>query len=186
MMVSTKFLLLLGPSGVGKSTIIRGLRLLDNRFSYIAPYTTRRLRPGESDKIPVSDVDFDILERRGMFLTVNHLYGVRYGTPREPIEAAFRNNLFPVLDWPLNQLQVMEENYPGRILPVYLTPPSIDALQQRLSDGRDPSAARLTAGVSELLSVSQAPHSIRYKVINYDGMADATVQEVYRIYMSSL
>ena len=42
-----KFLLLLGVSGVGKSTIIRKLLAMDERFVYISPYITRQLREGE-------------------------------------------------------------------------------------------------------------------------------------------
>jgi len=67
----TKFLLLLGVSGVGKSTIIEALRKIDNRFVYISPYITRMLRDGEKDKIFVADSAMDETNKRGEFLVVN-------------------------------------------------------------------------------------------------------------------
>ncbi|HBD04983.1 TPA: hypothetical protein DCZ32_00830, partial [Candidatus Uhrbacteria bacterium] len=57
--VMSKLLLLLGPSGVGKSAIIDELSKLDSRFVYISPYMTRPLRQGERNKIAVSDEQMD-------------------------------------------------------------------------------------------------------------------------------
>ncbi|MBU4010588.1 MAG: guanylate kinase, partial [Proteobacteria bacterium] len=61
----SKFLLLLGVSGVGKSTLIRELKRLDERFIYISPYMTRPLREGESDKIEVSNEEMDLMISKG-------------------------------------------------------------------------------------------------------------------------
>ncbi|MBI2459148.1 MAG: hypothetical protein HYV53_01175 [Parcubacteria group bacterium] len=60
----SKFLLLLGPSGVGKSAIIDELSKFDNRFVYISPYMTRPLRLGEKNKVAVSDEQMDEMWRR--------------------------------------------------------------------------------------------------------------------------
>src|SRR5947209_6820937 len=78
------FVLLLGSSSVGKSTIIRGLD--NNFFTYISPYITRPLREEERDKIAIGDDEFDSLAQDGMFVYINHLYGVRYGTPLVTIQ----------------------------------------------------------------------------------------------------
>lgn len=62
---STKLLLLLGPSGVGKSSIIRELQATDARFVYVTPYTSRVLRPEETDKVHVTADQMDELEKNG-------------------------------------------------------------------------------------------------------------------------
>lgn len=87
-MQQTKFLLLLGPSGVGKSTIIRDMQAMDSRFVYISPYITRSLRKGEQDKIQISNQEMDERAARGEFLVINSFYGIRYATPNDSIERA--------------------------------------------------------------------------------------------------
>lgn len=147
----SKFLLLLGPSGVGKSMIIKELIKLDNKFIYISPYITRSLREGEKDKISVSDLEIDEMQNRGELLVINPLYGVRYATPRTPIVKALSEELFPVLDWPIDHIQVMTEAFPGKLYIVYIAPPSIQVLAQRLAkDGRDLNGDRLKSACKEL------------------------------------
>lgn len=84
------FTLLLGPSTVGKSTLIRAMNAASgDRFKYISPFTTRPLREGEQDKISVSDEEFDEMQLSGVFVYVNPLYGVRYGTSRTNSHSRF-------------------------------------------------------------------------------------------------
>jgi len=77
-----KLLLLLGPSGVGKSTIIKDMLARDRRFVYVTPYMTRPLRKGETDKISISDAELDTMIAGNQFWSVNTLYGVRYASPK--------------------------------------------------------------------------------------------------------
>lgn len=163
--MDTKFLLLLGVSGVGKSTVIRELRSLDPRFEYVSPYTTRQLRDGETDKIHVSDEVMDRMESTGEFVVVNNLYGVRYGTPREPIVTSLQRGSFPILDWPIQKLKIMQELFPLYV--VYITPPSIEKLTRRLNiDGRDNNGSRLSNALAELK---------RFQKGEFEGMCDISV-----------
>lgn len=147
----SKFLLLLGPSGVGKSMIIQELIKLDNRFTYISPYITRSLRDGEKDKISVSDLEIDNMNERGELLVINPLYGIRYATPRKPIIKALSEELFPVLDWPIDRMHIMIKAFPEKLYSVYIIPPSIEILSQRLSkDKRDLNGDRLESARIEL------------------------------------
>ncbi|HBD05741.1 TPA: hypothetical protein DCZ32_04765 [Candidatus Uhrbacteria bacterium] len=147
-----KFLLITGPSGVGKSAIIDELSKLDSRFVYISPYMTRPIRLGEKNKIAVSDEQMDEMWRRGELLAVNKLYGgIRYGTPRSPIIGALAIGSFPVLDWPIDRLEIMKQAFPDRLFIVYVSPPSIDILHQRLKkDGRDTDGTRLANAKQEI------------------------------------
>src|SRR3990172_3957019 len=81
----TKIMAVAGPSGVGKTSLVRALIAIDRRFRYIQPYTTRALRVGETEKIHVSREDLAHLRHQGKLLMVNQLYGALYGTPREPL-----------------------------------------------------------------------------------------------------
>lgn len=102
------FVLLLGPSSVGKSTLISALNeITDDRFVYVNPYTTRDARIND-DKIAVADEEFDRLEQAGIFIQVNHLYGARYGPPLANIHTALTAGKIPVLDFPLDKIGELE------------------------------------------------------------------------------
>ena len=186
--MQTKFLLLLGPSGVGKTSIIQRLRQLDGRFVYISPYITRKLRKGETDKVPVSGRKLDKLVRDGKILVVNQLYDIRYATPREPIEQAFEAERFPLLDWPVDRLDVMEQHFPDRLFKVYV---EIDpeTLRQRLAlDKRDLTQSRLTAGLAELKRLAGGEYDslIEYRIVNPAGEIDAVAQKIYEQYLLAI
>jgi guanylate kinase len=184
----TKFLLLLGPSGVGKTSIIQWLRQLDDRFVYISPYITRKLRKGETDKVSVSSKKLDKLVRDGKILVVNQLYDIRYATPREPIEQAFEAEKFPLLDWPVERLDVMEQHFPGRLFKVYIeTNP--ETLQQRLAaDRRDPTQSRLTTGLAELGRLARGEYDplIDYRIVNPTGEVDVVARTIYKQYLLAI
>lgn len=178
-------LLLLGPTGVGKSTVVRHLEFLDSRFRYIRPFTTRALRPAETDKVFVTDSEMDLLWQEGRLLVVNSLYGVRYGTPRSPIEEAFRGKLFPVIDWPIQQIQIMNEAYSGQLLRVYIKPPDFDTLRQRLCERND-FDSRVTVAQQELESL-EAEHfkgNIDLIVQNDSNLSENTASIILSHYLS--
>jgi len=185
---SQKFLLLLGPSGVGKSAIMKELRLMDSRFTYISPLMTRALRLGETDKVPVNDAELDEMERQGKFLAVNRLYGIRYATPMEPIEKAFREGSFPLLDWPVQNIKVMLEAFSGRTFTVYIVPPDFATLERHLADGRDLDRARYEAGVNELQGYYAGTYHdvVNYRVVNPEQEARKTAEKIYDMYLTAI
>lgn len=188
-MRQTKFLLLLGPSGVGKTTIIKRLCKRDNRFIYISPYVTRPLREGETDKISISDSEMDDMEARQEFLVVNPIYGIRYGTPHRPIEKALRDEQFPLLDWPVNRIGVVEASFANRLFVVYISPPSLGALRARLSkDGRDHNGKRYQAGESELNRYWRGEYDLfcNLKIVSCEDAADEIAEQIYGAYLTDI
>src|SRR4051812_7158198 len=84
-------LVLSSPSGAGKSTIARMLLAADDRIGMSVSATTRAIRAGEIDGKDYHFVDearFEQMVAEGEFLEWAHVFGRRYGTPREPVEAA--------------------------------------------------------------------------------------------------
>ena len=80
-----------GPSGVGKDTLIQRLRELDSSLQYSISYTTRRPRQGEVDGVNyffVSRERFEELIARGFFLEHATYNGNYYGTPVDAAEQA--------------------------------------------------------------------------------------------------
>jgi guanylate kinase len=186
--LETKFLLLLGPSGVGKSTIIWALREMDDRYVYISPYTNRPLREGEADKVNISDAEMDRIMAAGELLVVNEKFNWRYATPRGTILDAFAAHNYPLLDWPVDRLGIMQEAFGDRLCVVYVAPPSIAELEVRLgNDGRDSDGTRLRAAEAELESyyVGEFSPFCDLEVVS-DGDIKELAVKIHAAYLGSL
>lgn len=168
---SLTFTLLLGPSAVGKSSIISTLQeLSDNKFSYITPYMTRVLRTDETDKISVSHEQFEELKASGTFLAVNDLYDCRYGTPGALVEKAFDEGKMPILDFPLQEMRSLTQSAYD-LLGLYIFPTSISSWKERMIQTGRNNPSRMSAGVEELTQLARAyqPHpDIDYSFLNSD------------------
>lgn len=172
-------ILLMGPSGVGKTEVIHALAKKDVRFEYVRPWTTRHLRPGEADKKHVTTEELAAAETAGHFLTVTHVFGTSYGTPIQPITSSLEANRFPTLDWPIARIGVMEAAFPFRLLRCYVLPPDDQVLALRLT-GREGAEARLQEGVEELRAVRGGAYAdhIDLLVTNEDGMVDLVAETI--------
>lgn len=181
----SKFLVLLGPSGVGKSSIIEELLRLDSRFIYISPFMTRPLRKGEKNKISISGEEMDEMWNRGELLVINELYGIRYATPQLPIMQALTEGNFPVLDWPISRIEVMIQAFPNQLCVVYISPPSIESLQQRLvKDGRDIDGHRLRSARDELETHRQTLNSaIDFEIVSEENQVPEIARAIYAKYL---
>ena len=145
------------PSGAGKSTISRRLLAEDDRISMSVSATTRPMRPGEVDG---KDYHFVDLERfremvsTGEFLEWAHVFGNRYGTPRQHVEntlAEGRDVLFDI-DW--QGAQQLYQQMGGDVVRVFILPPSITELEHRLrsrgTDSEEVIQGRMDRAVSEI------------------------------------
>ncbi len=129
----TGFLLILsGPSGVGKDTVANALR---KRYSFSCPksYTTRspRQMPDDTNYIFVTESEFD--NRVPDMIAVTKSHGKRYGISRSELERDLRSgsNIIKVID--ISGADEMKTLYGNACLTIFLLPPSIDVLMERLS-----------------------------------------------------
>jgi guanylate kinase len=145
-----RFILILGPSGTGKSTIIKRLLAENPRLVYVTPYTDRPPRTGENFKISITKDEFTKMEQSGKFTAVNHYFTYRYGTPTDTIETALNDGNIPILDMILSGVEKFKE-YKNILYCIYIKPPSLKTLQERLlNDGRDITGQRFKEGKEEL------------------------------------
>lgn len=178
------FILLLGSSAVGKTSIIKELnKISENKYNYISPYTTRPLRKREKDKISVTDEQFDKLENSGLFVNVNHLYGVRYGTPISSILDSLSNNKIPILDYPLNKVDTLiRPEYD--LLNIYIFPPTINTLLERMNRTSRNDSSRINVALEELsmLNSSRTPNpNIHYSIINENNSINKSAREIQNL-----
>ena len=145
-------LVLVAPSGAGKTSVSRALLEQEEALSLSISATTRAPRPGEVEGVHYhfrTPEQFEAMERAGEMLESATVYGRRYGTPRAPVLealAAGRDVLFDV-DWQGHRL--IRAALPDDVVGVFLLPPSLPELERRLRGrGQDSDAeiARRSAG----------------------------------------
>jgi guanylate kinase len=129
-------LVLSSPSGAGKTTMSKRLLANDPQIGMSVSATTRPPRVGEIDGQDyhfVSQDQFDHMVTMGQFLEWATVFGNRYGTPRGPVETALsegRDILFDI-DWQGTQ-QLRQSQAGGDLVSIFLLPPSLEELEQRL------------------------------------------------------
>jgi guanylate kinase len=123
------------PSGAGKTTLSRMLVKETPDLQMSVSATTRAMRPGEVDGRDYFFIDqprFDAMIKTGELLEWAKVFDNSYGTPRKPVEdalAAGKDVLFDI-DW--QGTQQLRDRQANDVVSVFILPPSVQALEQRL------------------------------------------------------
>jgi len=159
--VPARLTVLSGPSGVGKSTVVAGLRKECPEIWLSVSVTTRAPRPGEVDGREyhfVSDPDFDRMLASGELLEWATFAGNRYGTPRAPLAEKLAEGVPSLLEIDLAGARQVRSAAPEALL-VFLAPPSWEELVRRLTGrGTEPPGViqrRLEAARVELAAENE-------------------------------
>jgi guanylate kinase len=131
-----RLVVLAGPSGVGKSSVVHELRNLYPDLWFSVSATTRAQRPGEQEGVDyhfVTADDFDRMIKNDELLEWAEIHrGIhRSGTPREPIEQRLAAGLPALVEVDLAGARNLRRAMPEAFL-VFLSPPNWDALVERL------------------------------------------------------
>ena len=128
-------LVLSSPSGAGKTTISRELLKREPGLAMSVSATTRRPRPGEVDGRDYffkSDAEFAAMVKKGEFLEHAKVFDNFYGTPRAPVEAALKSGHDVLFDVDWQGTQKLKESARADLASVFILPPSLAELEQRL------------------------------------------------------
>jgi len=137
-------LVISGPSGVGKTTIVRALRDRLPDVSFSVSGTTRPRTAGEEDGADYHFLSAEEFQRRvdaGDFLEHAEFAGNRYGTLRAPVEADLAKGRIVILDIDV-QGGIQVKKAAPEALSIFILPPDEESLLRRLRErGRDDEAA---------------------------------------------
>ena len=145
-----------GPSGVGKGTLIRSLREAMPELQLSVSATTRLPRPGESQGIDyhfMSPEEFERHVRDGDFVEHADYASARYGTLRSELETRMASGAPVVLEIEVQGARQVRRTMPEAVQ-VFIAPPSVEALRARLvgrgTDAPEQVEARLRTAEDEL------------------------------------
>lgn len=163
-------LVISGPSGTGKGTLIKLLMEQDPTLVFSVSATTRAPREGEIDGVHyhfVSDEEYDRLVAEGAFVEYANVHGKRYGTLRSEVYDRLEKGENVVLDIDVQGALNVIANEKEKVS-IFLLPPSMKELRRRLTDRGTETPEQIETRLHNAIwEITQKDH-YEYKVINDD------------------
>ena len=162
-----------GPSGAGKDTVIRAALAQDDSLATVVTVKTRPPRPGEIDgvhQVFLSEAEFDEWLRDDRFLEHAHVYDHRSGVPRDAVDALLRDGKIVILRTDVQGARTLKRRVADPLLVFITAPPDALArrMQERAGDSPDEIAKRLRAAQAEIAEADW----FDVVIVNEDGRQD--------------
>ena len=178
--------ILSSPSGAGKTSIARALVEENKNFLFSVSATTRKSRPGEINGREYHFLTVNEFRKRindGQFLEHAKVFGNLYGTPLEPVMRSINDgkDLIFDVDWQGGK-QIRSSSLNKFVISIFILPPSIKALQERLmkraQDSSETVKDRMTKSIGEIM------HWKEYDYVIVNNNFEQTLHEVKSIITS--
>jgi guanylate kinase len=161
------------PSGAGKTSLVAALLQQLNNITVSVSHTTRVPRPGERDGVNYHFTDreqFNQRRRRGDFLEWAEVHGNYYGTSKQWVDDTLATGSDVVLEIDYQGAEQIRALYPEAVS-VFILPPSLAALRQRLDGRGQDSVAVIETRVAAAQAEMRHYAAADYLIINDDFAA---------------
>ena len=184
-MQAAKLIVLTGPSGVGKGTLVRSLLQRHRELHLSVSATTRTSRPGEiegKDYYFLSREQFEDMIQAGELLEWAEYAGNYYGTLRSSVEKRLAQGKSVVLEVEVVGARKIQQSFPDA-LRIFILPPSMQQLERRLrsrgNDSEEAVARRLECAHLEIA----AQDEFDQQIVNHD--LETALQEIEAVIFST-
>ncbi len=173
-----------GPSGVGKDTIISELKQRNPgaHRHYVVTCTTRPRRPNEVDGVDyhfLTAEAFESLRERGELLEANEVHGNWYGTPRDQVARALADGRDAVLKIDVQGARAVRRAVDDALL-IFVVPPSLEALAERLEGRSTETREQLRRRHQDAAGELARQVDFDHVVVNETGQVARTAAEIER------
>ncbi len=172
-----------GPSGTGKGTIAKEILKRDPNIKFSVSVTTRKPRPTEKEGVDyyfVTNEQYDeFLAQDAFYEHVDSQYGDRYGTLRSEVDSFINVGQDVLFDMDWLGARQMKEKAKDDVVTIYLLPPSIKELRQRLENRGTDSKELIDKRMALILDKMSHWDEFDYVIVNVD--IEETVTKVQKI-----
>ena len=181
-----RLIVLCGPAGVGKGTVLGRVREQHPEIWLSVSATTRQPRPGEVDGVNyffMPEQEFLDKEAAGEFLETADVFGLaHYGTPVKPVVEHLERNIPVILEIDIQGARSVKQRAGElgiEVMTVFIAPPSFDELERRLI-GRGTETPEQQAKRLETAKIELAAESEFDKVI-VNNVVDEAADELWNL-----
>lgn len=172
-----------GPSGVGKGTIVKEILKRDSNIKFSVSVTTRAKREGEVEGVDyyfISDEKYNqYLKEDAFYECVDSQYGSRYGTLRSEVDSFLNVGEDVLFDMDWVGARQMRQKAPDDVVTIYLLPPSIHDLRERLEKRATDSKEQIDKRMNMVLDKMSHWKEFDYVIVNVD--VEETIKKVQKI-----
>ena len=176
-----------GPSGAGKDTVIASALTLDSSLSKVATAKTRAPRPGEIEGVHhvfLSDEEFERWVGEDAFLEHVEIYGHRSGVPKAAVEELLRQGQTPILRTDIAGARTLKSKLQHPLL-VFVTAPDLESLERRMRSRAAETEAEIVARLAEAEAEMAEVAWFDLVIVNDDSAHDVAARQLVRAISSA-
>ena len=163
------FITISAPSGSGKTTLCKALQVVEPDIQWSISYTTREKRDIEEDGVDYHFISSDKFEDfiiNGYFVEWENVHGYYYGTSLKSLNKAIYGNKMLLLEMDVKGSMNIKKLYPEKTFSIFIIPPSIEHLRDRLKNRGTDSARRIEVRLKRFQEEMEFQNKFDYVMVN--------------------
>ena len=172
-----------GPSGVGKDTVLKKMKSKKGSFYYVVTVTTRPRREEEKDGVDyhfLSQQGFQQMFNKGELLEWANVYGNYYGVPKKEIVQGLSQELDVVVKVDVQGAAAIKKVMPQAVF-IFLAPPSMEELEKRLRQRHSESPEELELRLQKAGEEMKSLPMFDYVITSRRGKVNEVVSRILAI-----